>query len=222
MPSELRKDPVVGRWVIIAGERGQRPDPFRHYASAVPGADPCPFCPGHEGMTPPEVLAYRNEGGVENAPRWSVRVVPNRFPALRIEGTLDKRAEGLYDKMHGIGAHEVVIETPDHALEPARYGARQMVEVVNAYRDRVTDLLHDARFRYVLIFKNHGAAAGATLAHPHSQIIACRSCRCASRPSCRARGSITTTAAAASTATSCPRRSATPAGWWSRTRISWP
>ncbi len=172
MASEFRKDPVTGRWVIIAGERGQRPNPFRHYASAVESADPCPFCPGHEGMTPPEVLAYRYEDGCANAARWSVRVVPNRFPALRIEGSLDKQAEGLYDKMRGIGAHEVVIESPEHAADPSAYGPRQMVEVINAYRDRMTDLLHDVRFRYVLVFKNHGAAAGATLAHPHSQIIA--------------------------------------------------
>lgn len=172
MASELRKDPIIGRWVIIAGERGQRPNPFRHYQSRVEDAEPCPFCPGHEGMTPPEVLAYRDGEGGSGGPAWSVRVVPNRFPALRIEGSLDKQGEGLYDKMRGIGAHEVVIETPEHGVDPSRYTARQMVEVINAYRDRMTDLLHDARFRYVLVFKNHGAAAGATLSHPHSQIIA--------------------------------------------------
>src|SRR5436309_177901 len=103
---------------------------------------------------------------------WSVRVVPNRFAALRIEGTLDKKAEGLYDMMRGIGAHEVVVESPGHDSDPARYGPRQMVEVIGAYRDRTIDLLRDSRFRYVLVFKNHGAAAGATLSHPHSQIIA--------------------------------------------------
>jgi UDPglucose--hexose-1-phosphate uridylyltransferase len=178
MTSELRKDPVVGRWVIIAGERSQRPNPFRSYTAAEPyspavnNGEPCPFCPGQEGLTPPEVLAYRYQEGGANAPRWSVRVVPNRYPALRIEGTPDKRAEGLYDRMRGIGAHEVVIEAPEHGSDPTQYSARQMVDVINAYRDRMTDLLHDTRFRYVLVFKNHGAAAGATLAHPHSQIIA--------------------------------------------------
>ncbi len=171
LTSEFRKDPVTGRWVIIAGERGQRSNPFRHYPPAEEPAGPCPFCPGHEGMTPHEVLVYRPPEGGPDAP-WSVRVVPNRFPALRIEGSLDKRAEGLYDLMRGVGAHEVVIESPEHGSDPSQYGARQMVDVINAYRDRTTDLLHDARFRYVLVFKNHGAAAGATLAHPHSQIIA--------------------------------------------------
>src|SRR5881628_424898 len=124
MTPELRKDPVIGRWVIIAGERGHRPNPFRHYPSAVESGKPCPFCPGHEEMTPPEVLAYRFDEGGPNASGWSTRVVPNRFPALRIEGDLDKSGEGLYDRMRGIGAHEVVIETPDHHIDPAGYTAQ--------------------------------------------------------------------------------------------------
>src|SRR5207245_9259599 len=159
-------------WVIIAGERGQRPNPFREYPTAVESGEPCPFCPGHEAMTPPEVLVYRREASGADGPRWSVRVVPNRFPALRIDGSLDRRAEGPYDKMRGVGAHEVVIETPEHGVEPSQYGPRQMVEVVNAYLDRITDLLHDARFRYVLVSKNDGAEAGATLAPAHSKINA--------------------------------------------------
>ncbi len=124
-------------------------------------------------MTPPEVLVFRDDpGDGGSAPSWIVRVVPNRYPALRIEGTPDKRAEGLYDMMRGIGAHEVVIESPEHDGDPARYSPGQMAGVIRAYRDRTTDLLRDTRFRYVLVFKNHGAAAGATLTHPHSQIIA--------------------------------------------------
>jgi UDPglucose--hexose-1-phosphate uridylyltransferase len=170
MTSELRKDPVIGRWVIIAGERGKRPNPFRQYSAAVENGEPCPFCPGHEEMTPPEVMAYRKPG--EAGSKWTVRVVPNRFPALRIEGELDKHGEGLYDKMRGVGAHEVVIETPEHGSDPALYSPAQMGDLVRAYRDRVTDLHRDGRFRFVLVFKNHGAAAGATLSHPHSQIIA--------------------------------------------------
>src|SRR2546428_2594301 len=171
MTSDLRKARVPGRWVIIAGGRAQPPTPSRHYAPAADPGDDCPFCPGREGLTPPEVLAFRDSPG-DGARPWSVRVVPNRFPALRIEGALDKRGEGLYDMMRGIGAHEVVIESPEHDSDPARYGPRQMVEVISAYRERTTDLLRDTRFRYVLVFKNHGAAAGATLSHPHSQIIA--------------------------------------------------
>ncbi|HEV8337920.1 MAG TPA: galactose-1-phosphate uridylyltransferase [Candidatus Polarisedimenticolia bacterium] len=170
MSSELRKDPVLGRWVIIAGERSKRPNPFRNYPMKVEETKPCPFCPGHEEETPPQILAYP---AFEAGPsRWSVRVVPNRFPALRIEGELDQRGEGLYDKMRGIGAHEVVIEIPQHDSDPASYPPRQMSEMIRAYRERVIDLLRDSRFRSVLVFKNQGAAAGATLAHPHSQIIA--------------------------------------------------
>ena len=170
--SELRKDPVTGRWVIIAGERQLRPNPFRVYATRVEDPDPCPFCPGSEPLTPREVLTYRAGDPADPASPWTVRVVPNRYPALRIEGEIDKRGEGLYDLMRGIGAHEVVIESPEHGLEPSAYTARQMGDVLHAYRDRMTDLLRDNRFRYVLVFKNHGPAAGATLAHPHSQIIA--------------------------------------------------
>jgi len=170
---ELRKDPVLGRWVIIAGERGQRPNPFRRYSTAVPGDDPCPFCPGQEAMTPREVLRYAS-GGPDGAAAdpWSVRVVPNLFPALRIEGNDDKRGEGLYDIMRGIGAHEIVVETPRHNEDPASYPRARMVEVINAYRARMIDLLQDTRFQYVMVFKNHGPAAGASLHHAHSQVIA--------------------------------------------------
>jgi UDPglucose--hexose-1-phosphate uridylyltransferase len=168
--SELRKDPVIGRWVIIAGERSRRPNTFRNYPSSFETVGPCPFCPGNEGMTPPEILVQRPGEGKEGA--WSLRVVPNRFPALRIEGDLDKRGEGLYDTMRGIGAHEVVIETPDHQADPSSFSPDQMTGVLSAYRDRMIDLLRDGRFRYVMAFKNHGAPAGATLYHAHSQIIA--------------------------------------------------
>jgi len=167
---ELRKDPVLGRWVIIAGERSQRPNPFRRYPTTVGGGEPCPFCPGHEAMTPKEVLLY--DGGAGGGDAWKVRVVPNLFPALRIEGNHDKRGEGLYDMMRGIGAHEVIIETPRHDEAPAQFAREQMAEVIRAWRERMIDLLRDTRFQYVLIFKNHGSAAGASLDHAHSQIIA--------------------------------------------------
>ena len=168
---ELRKDPVLGRWVIISGERGQRPNPFRRYSTAVPGNEPCPFCPGHESLTPKEVLLYQGGKAEAGAP-WSVRVVPNLYPALRIEGSDDKRGEGLYDLMRGIGAHEIVIESPRHEEDPASYSVERMVEVITAYRERMIDLLRDTRFQYVLVFKNHGPAAGASVQHAHSQIIA--------------------------------------------------
>jgi UDPglucose--hexose-1-phosphate uridylyltransferase len=169
---ELRKDPVVGRWVIIARERARRPSDFTPEPSRLKGPSGCPFCPGSEDKTPPEVFAVRANGGPPNSPGWQVRVVPNKFPALQIEGGLDRRGEGLYDKMNGVGAHEVVIEGPEHAQDLADLSLEHLHSVLLAYRERVIDLHKDRRFRYVLIFKNHGAQAGATLEHTHTQMIA--------------------------------------------------
>ncbi|HEY6867071.1 MAG TPA: DUF4931 domain-containing protein, partial [Candidatus Eisenbacteria bacterium] len=168
---ELRKDPVVGRWVIISTERSRRPTnftPVKHERST----GYCPFCPGNEDKTPNEVYARRLSGGEPNGGGWLVRVVPNKFPALQIEGALDRRGEGLYDKMNGVGAHEVVIEGPQHDVDLCDLPVEHVVEVLKAYRERIVDLHRDRRFRYVLIFKNHGAGAGATLEHTHTQLIA--------------------------------------------------
>jgi len=168
---ELRKDPVVGRWVIISTERSRRPTNFGPaQLPAAPGF--CPFCPGNEDKTPPEVYAVRPGGGPANSGGWTVRVVPNKFPALQIEGALDRRGEGLYDKMNGIGAHEVVIETPEHDRDLADLPVEHIQSVLDAYRERLVDLHKDKRLRYVLIFKNHGGPAGATLEHTHTQLIA--------------------------------------------------
>jgi UDPglucose--hexose-1-phosphate uridylyltransferase len=169
---ELRKDPVTGRWVIISTERQKRPNDFRFERSTVIGREHCPFCPGHEDMTPCEVLAYRHDGSAPNSPGWDVRVVPNKYPALRVEGTLDREGEGMFDRMNGVGAHEVIIETPDHDKTLASMSETEIERVLSACRDRVLDLKQDRRFRYILVFKNHGPAAGATLEHTHSQLIA--------------------------------------------------
>jgi UDPglucose--hexose-1-phosphate uridylyltransferase len=99
-------------------------------------------------------------------------VVPNKFPALRIEGELDREGEGIYDKMNGIGAHEVVIETPRHEETLSTLPLKNVENILLVYRDRIIDLRRDQRLRYVLVFKNHGVAAGASLEHSHSQIIA--------------------------------------------------
>jgi UDPglucose--hexose-1-phosphate uridylyltransferase len=111
---ELRRDPVSGRWVIISTDRRKRPNDFRFERASTLGRDQCPFCPGHEDMTPHEVLAYRQNGSAPNTPGWELRVVPNKFPALQVEGTLDRQPDGMFDRMNGIGAHEVIIETPHH------------------------------------------------------------------------------------------------------------
>jgi UDPglucose--hexose-1-phosphate uridylyltransferase len=168
---ELRKDPVVGRWVIICTDRGKRPSDFE-VQTTPRGHNHCPFCSGHEAQTPPEVLAVRQNGTGPNTPGWKVRVVPNKFPALQIEGDLDRRGEGLFDKMNGVGAHEVIIETTRHDAELSTLPLEDIVAVLGAYRDRIADLKGDPRFKYILVFKNWGEAAGATLQHPHTQLIA--------------------------------------------------
>ena len=169
--ADLRKDPVTGRWVIISTERQKRPNDFHIETVTVQPDDLCPFCEGHEGDTPPEILAYRN-GTPANSRGWDVRVVPNKFPALRVEGTLDREGEGLFDRMNGIGAHEVIVETPKHGETLATMSEQAIEKVFWAWRDRVLDLQQDFRLRYIVIFKNHGAPAGATLEHSHSQLIA--------------------------------------------------
>lgn len=173
---ELRKDPITGRWVIISTDRAKRPTDFSR-EPIKPRGGFCPFCPGNESKTPPEVLGYRSStaGGPEaprDTPGWRVRVVPNKFPALGIEGNLDRAPEGMYDKMNGIGAHEVIIETPEHDKTLAVLPIKRVEDVIWAFRDRMVDLKKDKRFKYILVFKNHGEPAGASLEHPHSQMIA--------------------------------------------------
>ena len=170
---DLRRDPIVGRWVIISTERNGRPHDFIQLQPARPISTAlCPFCPGQERLTPKEIMAYRPPPSDPNTPNWTVRVVPNKFPALQVEGEMGREGIGLYDRMNGVGAHEVIIETPDHTESIATMSAKQTEEVLWAYRDRIIDLKKDLRLRYILIFKNHGASAGATLEHSHSQLIA--------------------------------------------------
>ena len=122
-------------------------------------------------MTPREIFAQRN-GSAPNGPGWDLRVVPNQFPVLRVEGTLDRQGEGLFDKMNGIGAHEVVIESPRHEDTLATMGEGAVEQVLWAFRERMRDLKQDRRFRYIIVFKNHGTAAGSSVEHSHSQLIA--------------------------------------------------
>ncbi|MBI4655042.1 MAG: galactose-1-phosphate uridylyltransferase [Nitrospirae bacterium] len=168
---ELRKDPIVGRWVIISIERGKRPAEYSIGVSPKKGGF-CAFCKGHEHTTPPEILAFRPDKSPPNTPGWTLRVVPNKFPALRIEGNVDKVAEGIYDKINGIGAHEVIIESPDHEAALTSISLKSVEDVLWAYYYRILDLKKDLRFKYVVVFKNEGDLAGASLEHTHSQLIA--------------------------------------------------
>lgn len=172
---ELRQDPATKEWVIIATERMQRPHDFRRAAKrpTQPEYDPgCPFCPGSEGLTPPELLA-RRESGVADQRGWSVRVIPNKFAALVPEGNTERlMLDGFFRQMDGIGYHEVVIETPVHNRFVHLMSEPEVEGVLHAYRDRFISLREDRRVRLILIFKNHGEAAGTSLSHPHSQIVA--------------------------------------------------
>ncbi|MBI1979189.1 MAG: galactose-1-phosphate uridylyltransferase, partial [Elusimicrobia bacterium] len=118
------------------------------------------------------MLAYGDANREKNKSGWRVRVVPNKFPVLQIEGGINRHGDGMYDKMNGIGAHEVLIESPQHNLEIPNLEDNRVEDIFWAFRDRIIDLRRDVRFEYILIFKNKGAAAGASLTHPHSQLIA--------------------------------------------------
>jgi UDPglucose--hexose-1-phosphate uridylyltransferase len=168
--SELRWDPLKLHWVIIATDRGRRPRDFQVEKENA-AVTSCPFCYGNEDKTPGEISAIR-PSGPPNSPNWQVRVIPNKYPVLRIEGELNNRGYGLYDVMNGIGAHEVIVETPDHDKGLADLTPAEITRVLIAYRSRYLDLRRDIRFRYMVLFKNHGAQAGATLSHAHSQLIA--------------------------------------------------
>ena len=202
---ELRKDPIVGRWVIISTDRAKRPPTLCASRLQKKGGF-CPFCAGNENKTPSEVLAYRPNGAGRDGSGWTVRVVPNKFPALGIEGSLSRQAEGMFDKMNGIGAHEVIIETPEHDVSLADLREKRIEDVLWAFRDRILDLKKDKRFKYILIFKNHGTAAGATLEHSHGQLIALPIVPKHVWRRWKAPSSITSTRSAACFATSFARR----------------
>lgn len=170
---ELRKDPLIGRWVIIATDRAKRPVDFlASHDEAEPQPD-CPFCEGNEAGTQKEILAIRGNGGGSNQPGWRVRVVPSIKPILRIEGELNRRGKGMYDVMDGIGAHEIIIESPQHIRNAADLSMEQIHASFQATISRMNDLEMDPRFRYVLWFKNYGSIAGAGgIQHTRSQLIA--------------------------------------------------
>ena len=170
---ELRKDPLIGRWVIIATERAKRPVDFvASHDEPLPEAE-CPFCEGREAKTPAEIVAIRGDASGSNQPGWKVRVVPSIKPVLRIEGELNRRANGMFDVMDGIGTHEVIVESPRHVRNAADLPLELVRAALQATISRITDLERDPRFRYVLWFKNYGVIAGAgRIQHARSQLIA--------------------------------------------------
>ena len=169
---ELRKDPIIGRWVIIAVERARRPKGFKTSFSLQDEGD-CPFCEGKEAQTPPEIFAIRKEGTKPNQPGWDTRVVPSKTPFLSIEGEINRHGQGLYDVMGGIGAHEIIVETPRHIANIADLDESQIAKVITCCIDRFIDLSRDERFKYMLVFKNYGwDSGGGRVKHSRTQLIA--------------------------------------------------
>ena len=171
---EYRQDPLTGRMVIVAEERAARPHQFD--ITDQPYRDVCPFCEGNESLTPGETAAFRRTNTEPNAPGWRVRVVPNKYPAV-VPGDVPPDLSHLSfmldgGKTDGIGLHEVIIDTSRHVLSIAELTPSEVADMLAMYQLRLQMLRADTRWTYVQIFKNVGAAAGASLPHSHSQLVA--------------------------------------------------
>ena len=162
---------MVGRWVSVDTDHPKKPEDFK-YEQYIPSGGLCPFCYGNEFMTPPEISCFRDPGTGANTPGWQVRVVANKFPALQIEGELDRRGLGIYDLSNGVGAHEVLIESPYHNKDIPELLMQEIESYLKMCCVRAADLKKDSRFKYIMVFRNYGAAAGASLEHPHTQLVA--------------------------------------------------
>jgi UDPglucose--hexose-1-phosphate uridylyltransferase len=170
---QLRQDLITGRWVAVATERARRPDSFSQAAKeGVVARDVCPFCPGHESMTPPEVLAYRAPGTAPNSEGWWIRVVPNLYAAFRLEPDGQEHRQDRFWQRDAIGACEVLISSPDHRAPTPLLPRRQVEAIVQSYVDRYRHHSENPALEHVLILYNHGRPAGASLEHPHSQLYA--------------------------------------------------
>jgi UDPglucose--hexose-1-phosphate uridylyltransferase len=164
MTGELRKDPATGKWVLVR----------RRQAGAFDGrgdASPCPFCPGNEGLTPREIVAYRHGGSRPNQPGWQVRVFPEGDPYFNIEEELVREGIGMFDRISTRGASEILVEDPEHHVTLAGMDDQQLVRVLWMYRDRIQDLKRDSKIRNVVVTRRHGKP-GARIRHPYSRILA--------------------------------------------------
>lgn len=170
---QLRRDPIIGRWIIVHYDQEKTPLDYQSESVQKKNAGKfCPFCVGNEDKTPPEIYVDRDPQSEPNKPGWNLRLIANKFPALRIEGDLERQGIGIYDQMNGVGAHEVIIETVEHEKDIPDLSIAEVEKIILAYKHRCVDLKKDSRFEYILIFKNHGLSAGASLEHSHSQLIA--------------------------------------------------
>ncbi|HXF71972.1 MAG TPA: DUF4931 domain-containing protein [Actinomycetota bacterium] len=166
--SQLRQDPTTKEWVIIAPRRAARPhDPLRVERPPLPARDAaCPFCPGNEEQTPPEIMRVANGAG------WRIRVVPNLFPAVSPDGEARRAGDGVFGRMDGVGAHEVIIESPRHDARIDEMADEEVEDVLEVWRRRYDALEREPWARSVVLFKNFGITAGTSLVHTHSQVVA--------------------------------------------------
>ncbi|HEX2966587.1 MAG TPA: DUF4931 domain-containing protein [Syntrophorhabdaceae bacterium] len=154
--AELRRDPLSGNWMIVGYEQKK---------GGTPGV--CPFCPGNEALTPQTIREYKDDKG-----NWLVRCFPASNPVFIIEAQENRRAEGFYDKMSNVGAHEIIVENRAHTKTMSMYTEEEFLLLLEMYQDRITDLKRDKRFKYIQLFKNHGELAGSYILHPHSHVLA--------------------------------------------------
>lgn len=168
--NELRKDPLLGRWIAVLHESAAPSEYCQDLSPKKADEENCLLCAGREVETAGEIMRMRNTSSKGASDGWWTRVIPNFNPVFKVEGDLGRRGEGMYDKMNSIGANEVIIESPHHTVQPEDMGIEQMTRVLQTYRDRISDLEKDSRLRYTLIYKNHGAAAGSNLGHPVSHL----------------------------------------------------
>ena len=168
--SNIRYDRIHDTHVIIAPERLHRPDCNIDVDDKKTVNENCPFCEGHESMTPPEIFSRRKPESFSNKEGWQTRVVPNLYKAVQIEAP-HQHHYGLFEHWEGFGAHEVIIDTPEHYTSMTEWSERAVVEWLKTLRSRVSDLRRDLRIVHISLFKNEGIQAGATQEHSHTQII---------------------------------------------------
>jgi len=165
--SELRKDYILDRFVIIAAERGKRPVLVSEKPDVVDDSSQCPFCPGHEAM----LAGIINE--IKKGKSWTIRVVPNKYSAVSLEGNPEIRTDNkFFTFATAFGYHEIIIETPDHNLEIEELPVEHIQGILKTYIWRIKELNDKPNIRFVSVFKNRGKEAGASIKHSHSQVIA--------------------------------------------------
>jgi len=170
--SQQRKDPVSGRWVVFNPDVTRKVETLIANPPEHPKSETCIYCEGREAETPGEILAYRKDGSSKNGAGWLTRIVPSSVPVLRVEEDAVREGVGMFDMVNGVGAHEIIVETPDHSLDITSMDIDAIEKVFSAWKSRIEDLRKDKRLRYVLIFKNHGELAGNSIGHSHSQVLA--------------------------------------------------